>query len=61
MYSAPIANLAAPVALVLRLDADAPRHVELGCPLPLLRLRPGSPVLHLQAELALARFGMDVG
>ena len=55
----------APVALVLRLDEDGPRHVEAaatveraGIALPLLRLWPDSPVLHLQAELALARFGL---
>ena len=56
----------APVALVLQLDADAPRYVELaenavieGVKLPLLRLWPGSPVLHLRAELALRKFGLD--
>jgi serine kinase of HPr protein (carbohydrate metabolism regulator) len=56
---------AAPVALVLRLDEQAPRYIEaadetemLGVALPLLRLRPGDAVLHLKAELALARYGL---
>lgn len=56
---------AAPVALVLRLDAEAPRHVEaadtvelLGLQLPLIRLWPDSPVLALRAEQALALHGM---
>lgn len=55
---------AAPVALVLQLDAQAPRYVEAaqtvergGVSVPLLRLWPDSPVLHLRAELALERFG----
>lgn len=55
---------AAPVALVLRLDSDAPRHVEAaemaeraGVSVPMLRLWPDSPFLHLRAELALARYG----
>ncbi len=55
----------APVALVLRLDEAAPRFVEgaeqvelAGAALPLLRLWPGSPVLHLRAELALERYGL---
>ena len=54
----------APVALVILLDEGAPRFVEApdqaercGISLPLLRLWPHSPVLHLRAELALARFG----
>jgi hypothetical protein len=56
------------VALVLQLDGDAPRFVEqpraatrCGVALPLLALRPESPVLHLKAELALARHGLSVG
>ena len=56
-----------PVALVLALDEQAPRHVEAaetceraGIALPLLRLWPESPVQHLKAELALARLGLDV-
>lgn len=55
----------AAVALVLRLDDDAPRFIDaaetctiLGISLPLVRLWPGSPVLHLRAELALARCGL---
>ncbi len=55
----------APVALVLRLDEDAPRYVEAtetvqlaGCALPLIRLKPDSPVLHLAAELALEQYGL---
>lgn len=57
----------APAALVLRLDREAPRYVEAaesveiaGIMLPLLRLWPDGPVLHLKAELALARFGLDL-
>jgi hypothetical protein len=53
-----------PVALVLVLDPDAPRHVEAaetgeraGVVVPLLRLWPDSPVLALRAEIALARYG----
>ena len=55
----------APVALVLRLDPAAPRFVETaertllaGLSLPLIRLWPGSPVLALRAEHALARHGL---
>ena len=55
---------AAPVALVLRLDPDAPRlpeHAErtelAGTALPLVRLWPGSSVLALRAEWALALHG----
>ena len=54
-----------PVALVLRLDPQAPRHVEAadsveraGVALPLLRLWPDSPVLALRAEIALERYGL---
>ena len=53
-----------PVALVIRLDAGAERFIETaermelgGAELPLVRLRPGSEVLTLKVELALARFG----
>ena len=53
----------APVALVLLLDADAPRFIETaetcergGMSLPLIRLGPGSGAL--KAELALAHFGL---
>jgi hypothetical protein len=59
---------AAPVALVLALDPAAPRFVEApesteraGIALPLLRLSPAGPVLHLKAELALARYGLSCG
>lgn len=54
----------APVSLVVRLDEEAPRHVEhpdivalAGARLPLIRLWPGSPVLALRAERALALHG----
>jgi hypothetical protein len=55
----------APVALLLVLDAQAPRFVEApesvtraGIALPLLRLRPDGAVLHLKAELALTHYGL---
>lgn len=54
-----------PVSLLLRLDPEAPRFVDeaqvaelLGITMPSLRLWPESPVLHLRAEFALARFGL---
>lgn len=54
----------APLALVLRLDETAPRHVEAaermllaGFDLPVLRLWPGGAVLHLRAEAALNLYG----
>ena len=53
------------MALVLRLDPDAPRFIEAaeqvelaGAILPLIRLWPGGEVLALKAELALERFGL---
>ncbi len=56
----------AAVSMLLRLDEDAPRYVEtaeqaevMGIRLPLLRLWPGGAVLHLKAELALERFGLQ--
>jgi serine kinase of HPr protein (carbohydrate metabolism regulator) len=59
-----IAAAEAPVALVLRLDPQAPRHVEAaeelelaGCRLPLIRLWPDTPALALRAEWALALYG----
>ena len=55
----------AEVALVLRLDEAAPRFVEgveevvlAGITLPLVRLWPASPLLHLRAEHALALHGL---
>ena len=64
-----IAKLAvepAPVALLVRLDPDAPRHVETaerielaGSNVPLVRLWPNSPVLALRAEWTLAMHGTD--
>ncbi|WP_374280085.1 HPr kinase/phosphorylase [Novosphingobium sp.] len=54
-----------PVALVLRLDPDAPRFVDAaeaaelaGASLPMLRLWPGDPLNAIKAELALARYGL---
>lgn len=53
------------IALVIRLDAEAPRFIEAaevitieGVALPLVRLYPDSPVLHLRAELALRTHGL---
>lgn len=55
----------APVALVIRLNEDAPRHIEaaeqaelLGCTLPLIRLWPGAAALPLRAEWALRLYGL---
>jgi serine kinase of HPr protein (carbohydrate metabolism regulator) len=57
---------AAPVALMLSLDREAPRYIEAaeraeraGVSVPMLRLWPDGPVLHLRAELALARYGLE--
>ena len=54
-----------PVALILRLDPDAPRFIEVavqtelaGIAVPLIRLWPDGAVLALKAELALERFGL---
>jgi len=59
---------AVPVALVLRLDPQAPRFIdgaELaeigGTKLPVIRLWPGGEVLALKAELALDRYGLGLG
>ncbi len=56
----------AQVALVIRLDADAPRFVDtapmqalLGIAVPAVRLTPGDPLLPIKAELALGRFGVS--
>jgi serine kinase of HPr protein (carbohydrate metabolism regulator) len=53
------------VALLLRLDHEAPRHVEVagqvelaGTALPLIRLWPDTPALSLRAEWALALHGL---
>jgi len=57
--------VSAPLSLVLLLDPIAPRHVEqaenaerAGFALPLIRLWPDSPVLHLRAEHALEIHGL---
>lgn len=57
---------AAPVALVLDLDPDAPRYIEepqtfdiCGIALPLIDLRPNSGSLALKAELALRHYGLS--
>ena len=54
-----------PVALVIRLSADAPRYVEEaprmlveGISLPCLTLYPDTPVLALRVEMALAHHGL---
>lgn len=56
----------APVALVLRLDSAAPRHLEeaeavelAGCRVPLVRLWPEATVLAMRAEWALALHGTN--
>ena len=58
----------AAIALVILLDAEAPRFVETaesvlrnGIALPMIRLWPASPALHLRAELALRTFGLSAG
>ncbi len=55
----------APVALVIRLDRDAPRFVQeaecewlAGVALPSIRLWPDTPALPLRAEWALERHGL---
>lgn len=54
----------APVHLLIVLDEDAPRFIEqpevvqiAGQAIPVIRLWPGSPVLHLRAEAALELYG----
>ena len=54
-----------PVALVIRLDREAPRFIEeagrcerAGVSLPHICLWPDSPVLALRAELAMDRYGL---
>lgn len=58
-------TVTAPIALVLRLDPEAPRHVETadhvalaGMTLPLIRLWPDAPALPLRAEWALEMHGL---
>ena len=58
----------APVAVVLVLDPAAPRFIEAaeatiraGIVLPLVRLSPEGPVLHLKAERALTCYGLSEG
>jgi serine kinase of HPr protein (carbohydrate metabolism regulator) len=53
------------VSLVIRLSENAPRYIESAdsailedLSLPMLRLWPDSPVLHLRAELAMERYGL---
>lgn len=57
---------AAPVHLLIQLDDGAPRFIEhserldiAGQPVPLVRLWPGSPVLHLRVEAALELYGAN--
>lgn len=54
-----------PVALVISLDAQAPRFIESAAmitigdvPLPWVQLYPESPVLALRAEIALRTYGL---
>ncbi len=56
----------APVALVIVLDAAAPRFVEQaetvlrgGVALPLLRISPEGAIVHLKAERALTQYGIS--
>lgn len=60
-----LAAVSAPVALVLRLDPEAPRHLDAadgielaGVTVPLIRLWPDTPALPLRAEWALALHGL---
>ena len=55
-----------PVALVLRLDGEAPRFIDApaqreieGIVLPLVQLWPDGAILPLKAELALMRWGLS--
>ena len=56
-----------PVVLVIRLDGEAPRHIDspeaitiAGITLPLVRLYPDSPVLALRTEVALRTYGLTL-
>jgi serine kinase of HPr protein (carbohydrate metabolism regulator) len=58
---------AVPVALLVRLDSEAPRFIEEleqrdieGVHLPMIALWPGGPVLALKVEMALSRFGVEI-
>lgn len=64
LVTLPVCDAAA-AALVLRLDADAPRFIEAaprvdlcGVAVPVVALWPGSPVLALRAEMALGVHGL---
>jgi serine kinase of HPr protein (carbohydrate metabolism regulator) len=55
----------APLALAIRLDEAAPRHIDMaetaeraGHAIPTVALHPGSPVLALRAEFALKTHGL---
>lgn len=59
---------AAPVALLLRLDPEAPRHPEgaetesiAGCAVPVLAFYPGGAIPALRAEWALRLHGLSPG
>jgi len=60
-----LATTSAPLALVIRLDRAAPRHVETadtveraGCAVPCIALDPTGAVLPLRAEYALQKHGL---
>jgi serine kinase of HPr protein (carbohydrate metabolism regulator) len=60
-----LATASAPLALVVRLDEGAPRHVDAaqrveraGRAIPLLALHPASPILALRVEYALKTHGL---
>lgn len=62
---AELAATEAPVALLLRLDTDAPRQPErpateyiAGCAVPVLAFHPGGPIPALRAEWALSLHGL---
>ena len=64
LFTLPVAERV-PVGLVLRFDAEAPRHVEaagcidlLGHPIPELAIWPGMPAAGRRAEMAMARHGL---
>ncbi|MBS0254325.1 MAG: HPr kinase/phosphatase C-terminal domain-containing protein [Proteobacteria bacterium] len=64
LFTLPVCS-AVPVALVLRVDPEAPRFIDAaesitlaGLPIPLLRIWPGMPAAARRAELALDRYGL---